>query len=466
MLFIDSLSPLGSSYDGLPPTAPIPAVLQTLACRLRPLPYLKWCRAQLGERFVVYPLDMPPLVFLCNSEDIRAIFTAPADVLLPGAGAAVAAPLFGGRSFMLAEGDTHMAVRAAITPALHRRVVEESAELVRAIVADAARAWPQDRVFSAHRPLRALALRVILRTIFGEEGALHRALHHCLLEMLEVASSLVLQEPRVRHLPGWHATWRRFVRWREQADGLVLELVRARREHLGERWMLDMLLASPGADGGAMSDSELRDHLVSLIIAGHETTASALAWALQLLAHHRPAQDRLAEEIASDDGEQYMTATIQEVLRHSPVFLFAAPRAVARPVEIGGWTYHPPAQLLACTYLLHHDPDLYPEPEMFRPERFLGAQPRPRLWLPWGGGRRVCLGRHLAIQEIKLVLRAILGERRIEPVGRAVERPAWRTVMVAPGSGCRVILRRRPLRRSASRVDRATVGAMERGGSF
>ncbi|HVR05088.1 MAG TPA: hypothetical protein VMS02_03535, partial [Solirubrobacteraceae bacterium] len=142
MLFIDRPSPLRSSRDGLPPTAPLPGALQTLACRVRPLPYLKWCRAHLGERFVVYPLDMPPLVFLCNSDDIRALFTAPADVLHPGAGAAVAAPLFGERSFMLAEGDAHMAVRSAITPALHRQVVQDNAELVRAFVAESVRSWP------------------------------------------------------------------------------------------------------------------------------------------------------------------------------------------------------------------------------------------------------------------------------------------------------------------------------------
>ena len=186
MLFIDRPSRLAPSRRGLPPTAPLPAALQTLACRVQPLSYLKWCRARLGERFVVYPVDMPPLVFLCNAEDIREVFTAPPDALHPGAGAAVAGPLFGARSFMLREGAAHMAVRGAITPAFHRQAVQRNAELVRAMVAEAVGAWPSDTVFAAHRPLRALTLRVILRTIFGEEGAAHRALHGRLLEMLKV----------------------------------------------------------------------------------------------------------------------------------------------------------------------------------------------------------------------------------------------------------------------------------------
>ena len=292
----------------------------------------------------------------------------------------------------------------------------------------------------------------------------------------------------MRHLPGWRATWQRFVRCRAEADALIYALIARRRAEIyrgaaasAKRGappadasggcpaadvdggaLLDTLIATPGADGAPMDAGELRDQLVSLVIAGHETTASALAWALQLLAHNPAVQERLAEEIAAGGGEQYMLATVQEVLRHSPVFIFAAPRAVARPIEIGGWVYRPPAHLLGCTYLLHHDPALYPEPERFRPERFLGAGPRARLWLPWGGGRRVCLGRHLAVLEITLVLRALLAERRVEPAAGSIERPGWRTVMVAPGAGCRVILRRRTPRHWETRADSDTVGTASR----
>ncbi len=447
----------------LPPTAPVPALFQTLACRLRPLAYLGWCRARYGDRFVVYPLDMPPLVFLCNPDDIRAVLTAPADVLHSGVGAMVAAPLFGESSFMLREGDDHMRIRAAITPAFHKGAIAANAEMVNSLIDDELRSWPLDTVFPTHDALRGLTLRIILRTIFGKEDDAHRALHRLLLDMLSVTASLVLQEPRIRHLPGWRGTWRRFMNRREQVDGLIFELIAQRRRDVGPgATMLDMLLDVSGYDGSPMPKRELRDHLVSTIIAGHETTASALAWAMQLLAHNRPVQERLAAEIDAGAGDEYLTATTYELLRHSPVFLFAAPRAVLRPIEIGGWVYRPPVHLLGCTYLMHHDSTLYPNPHEFRPERFLGCSPLSRRWLPWGGGRKICLGRHLAMQEMRLLLRALVAERRIEPARGAIERPSWRSVMVVPCAGSRVVLRLRRRRPAITAADGATVGCSPR----
>jgi cytochrome P450 len=332
---------------------------------------------------------------------------------------------------------------------------------VAAIVREEVRSWPLDQAFPSHPLLRALTLRVILRTIFGVEDAELRVLHRRLLGMLSVTASLVLQEPRVRYLPGWRRTWKQFISRRQEVDESILALLARRARAAGEHHdMLEMLLAVRRADGSSMSARELRDNLVSTIIAGHETTASALAWSFQLLAHSRRVQERLACEIDAGESDEYLTATIQEVLRHSPVFLFAAPRAVAKPIEIGDWVYHPPAHLLGCTYLVHHDPALYPNPQAFCPERFIGAAPQPRIWLPWGGGRKVCVGRHLALLEMQLVLRETLSERTLLPASAAVEHAHWRSVMVAPQKGSRVILRKRARgvrQRRAQVLESATV---------
>jgi cytochrome P450 len=368
--------------------------------------------------------------------------------------------LFGESSFMLMEEDAHMGVRNAITPAFHRKVVQEHSEVIAETVRYEVASWPQGAAFPSHSFLRALTLRIILRTVFGEEDQLVGELHGRLLEMLSVTASLVLQEPRVRHLPGWHGTWKRFIRERREVDELIFALIRRRTREASpqHRDVLEMLLATRQADGSPMSLRELRDNLVSMIIAGHETTASALAWAFQLLAHNQGVQERLAAAI--DGGaEEYLTATIQEVLRHSPVFLFAAPRAVVDSFELGGWTYRRPAHLLACTYLMHHDADLYPDPSSFRPERFLGSAPQPRIWLPWGGGRKVCVGRHLAILEMHAVLRETLSKYVLLPAGAVFERAHWRSVMVAPHTGSRVILRSRlrKVRRAERLLESATV---------
>ena len=257
-----------------------------------------------------------------------------------------------------------------------------------------------------HPRLRALTLTVILRRVFAGEQSqredLLLTLRDKALAMLTVTGSVVFPVPMLRHGPG-RTVWRRFLRHRSEVDTLIHGLIDERRHAGGaaDRDALAVLLAARNPEGAPMTRAQLRDNVMSLILAGHETTASQLAWAFQLLAHNPAVQRRLIEEIDGDAGDAYMTATIQEVLRHRPVFLFTIPRAVVQPIEIGGWTYEPPAHLLGCIYLLHHDPDVYPEPDEFRPERFLEGQPSPYAYLPWGGGRRRCPGSHLALLEMR-----------------------------------------------------------------
>jgi cytochrome P450 len=445
MQFTYSLQAAARVEDELPPAAPVPAAFQTLACRLWPFAYFERCRARYGDRFTVYPVDMLPLVFLADPQEVRAVLTAPASVLHTGAGGEIVAPLFGEDSFMLHEGEAHMCGRNAILPAFHRRVVLEHTEMVSEIVCREVASWPLGEPFAVYPRLRALTLKVIMSSLFGGEDPAFAELHERLLGMLTVMASMLLQEPRLRILPGWRGRWRRFVSQRSEVHRLIYTLIERRRntcERDGD--LLAMLLAARNQDGAAMSDRQVRDNLLSVLIAGHETTASELAWAFQLLAHNQSAQARLIEELDDAHGEEYLTATINEVLRHRPVFPFAVPRTVNQPIEIGGLTYHPPTRLLPCIYLVHHDPALYPAPHEFCPERFLSSPLRARVWLPWGGGRKRCLGQHLALLEMRTVLRATLAERQVLPASESIERARWRSVLVTPHAGSRVILRGRP----------------------
>jgi cytochrome P450 len=187
---------------------------------------------------------------------------------------------------------------------------------------------------------------------------------------------------------------------------------------------------------------QIRDDLMSVILAGHETTASELAWAFQLLAHHPTTTERLVNGLENGD-DRYLAATVQEVLRHRPVFLFTIPRVVNAPFEIAGRTFHPPVHLVGCIHLMHHDPAVYEDPERFLPERFLAAEVPSEVWMPWGGGRKRCPGHHLAVLEMQLVLRTVLSELRVLPVTNRVETARWRSVIVTPGRGSRVVLSRR-----------------------
>jgi cytochrome P450 len=436
----------------LPSSAPLPAAIQTLAFWRHPHAYLEWCRRRYGTRFTIAPVGMAPMVFMTDPSDIRAIVRAPADVLHPGAGAGVIAPLVGEGSFMLAEEDEHLHRRRAILPAFHQRLIQEHAEMVEQIVMCEVASWPLGTAVAIHPYLRGLTLRVILRTVFGHEDVRVRELHAKLFAMLTVTASLTLQEPQLRRLPGWRVGWKRFLAERAGVDRIIVGLIEdALQTRPRDTSLLGMLLDVDDVERGPTRIKQIRDDIMSVILAGHETTASELAWAFQLLAYDRGVSRRLVDDLDSG-GERYLGATVHEVLRHRPVFLFTIPRVVRRPLEIAGATYHPPLQLVGCIHLMQHDNGLYPEPHAFRPERFLDSSPRPDVWLPWGGGRKRCPGHHLAIMEMQTVLRTVLSHLEILPVGMRIETARWRSVIVTPGRGSRVILRMRranPWRRSS-----------------
>jgi cytochrome P450 len=426
----------------LPPGPRLPQALQTLLFWGAPLGLLEWCRARYGSRFTLRAIDQPPLVFLSDPREVRAMLTAPADLLAPGEGGATITPIVGARSFMLLDGEEHLAGRRAILPYYRSECVQRHEPRLRELIEREVATWPRERPIALHPRLRALALEIVLRTIFADapEEQLRR-LHERLLAMLSITAGPLLSLPALRRGPG-RLRWSRFVRERGEVDELIAQLV-AERAGGGED-VLAALLAARGIDGARMNAHELRDNVMSIVLAGHETTAAELAWALQLIAHHRPVQECLISELDGGSGESYLHATIHEVLRHRPVFLFTIPRAVRAPIEIGGITYRPPAALLGCIYLMHHDPVRYRRPELFAPERFLGpaaqATAQGPAWVPWGGGRKRCPGLHMATLEMRLLLRAVLARATITPAGRRLERARWRSVVVTPWRGSRVVL--------------------------
>jgi cytochrome P450 len=428
----------------LPPSAPLPIAAQTLAVWRDPHRYLTWCRNRYGPRFTVRTIGLPPLVFMSDPSDIMAIVRAPADILHPGAGAAVIAPLVGEHSFMLSEEDNHLEGRRAILPAFQHRRVQAHSEMINGIVTQAVALWPRDRPVAIHPYLRALSLKIILRTIFGQENAHQVELHSRLLRMLTITASLTLQEGQLRPIPPWRRLWAGFLSERAAVHKLVDELI-SEEAHAPAResGLLTILLEGTASSEDQDADQrQIRDDLMSVILAGHETTAAQLAWAFQLLAHHPATSARLVASLENGE-DSYLTATVQEVLRHRPVFLFTIPRVVNAPFEMAGRTFNPPVHLMGCIYLMQHDPAVYEHPHRFTPERFLGTEPPPELWMPWGGGRKRCPGHHLAVLEMQIVLRTVLSELDVLPVADQIETARWRSVIVTPGRGSRIVLRSR-----------------------
>ncbi len=430
---------MGGARRALPPGLPLPAAAQTFVFWRWPLAYLTHCRRRYGSRFTLHATSQPPLVFLSDTEDIGAVFAVSSQALRAGEGGRSICPIVGERSFMLADDERHRYGRRTVLAGLGRRRLEPHAQMVARVAASAVASWPKDAAVVLYPRLRALTLEVILRTLTGcYDGDLDGrllVLRDRILAMLDIAASPLLVEPHLRRGPG-RRVWQRFLRNRALVDEILHDLVD--EESLGG--LLFQFRGSYVRQGNE-DRRELRDNAMSLILAGHETTASQLAWAFQLLAHNPSVQQCLAHEVAAEATEEYLTATIQETLRHRCVFLFAVPRSVADAIEVNSRHYQSPACLLPCIYLVHHDSTLYPQPHTFRPARFLEAPPDPRKWLPWGGGGRRCPGLHLAMLEMKTVLRTVLTHATIEATSARMEQPSWRSVIVTPNAGSRVVLR-------------------------
>lgn len=425
----------------LPPGSRMPAVLQTIGWWSRPLAFMTRRQRKLGSPFVLKLLGQPIFVTLTDPADIRALLTAPPDVLHPGEGARLLEPIVGPNSVILLDEAVHMEQRKLMLPAFHGDRMQRLTGLMEELTARELDAWPIGEPVELHPRLQALTLEIILRAVFGlDEGPRLDLLRRLLPRILDFGDSPVSLLPPLQRAMRGRGRFGRFERDRAAVDRELFALMEERRGEQGvERDdVLAMLLAARHSDGSPMSDEEIRDELVTALVAGHETTASSLGFAFEQLARSPEVQERLRE---GDDA--YLDATINEVLRRRPVLPIPEPRLVVRPFEVGGRTYQPGVVLTAGAYLVHHDPEIYPDPYAFRPERFLERKPGTYTFLPFGGGRRRCLGASFALLEMRIVLRAA-AERFT--VGAEGPRPQTRRRMITitPGDGARVTLTARP----------------------
>jgi cytochrome P450 len=441
---------------GLPPGPSYPSAIQSIGFWTRPFAFLRQCRDRYGKRFTIRLPLSPPFVMLTDPAEVKEVFTAPPDVLRPGQGARVLEPVVGSNSVLLLDESAHMGQRKLMLPAFHGERMERLTGLMEEVTTEELAQLPRNAPVELHSRMQDLTLRIILRAVFGlDPGARFETLRERLQKMLEFGDKPISLMPppkdslaaRIAESAGPFA---RFVRMQAEVDKLLFELIAERRAEGGDRDdVLAMLLEARHEDGSPMSEQEIRDELLTLLVAGHETTASTLAWAFERLGQDPRVLGRLVKEI--DAGEDnYLTATIQETLRIRPVLPNVAPRLVAKPVEIGGWTYPVGCSLVLNSYLIHHDPEIYPDPDRFQPERFLDQQPGTYTWIPFGGGRRRCLGASFAMLEMKIVLRSALSTFELQAEATSPEVARRRNITVRPSHGAQAVLAER--RRAAVAV--------------
>ena len=434
----------------LPPGPRSPKLVQSIGLWSRMVPYAERLRRRFGKRFTIRLIGTPTWVVHSEPEHVKEIFTAAPDVLHPGEGARILAPVVGANSVILLDEAAHMEQRKLMLPAFHGEKMKRLAGLMEEVTEREVASWPRGEPVEMHPRMQHLTMEIILRAVFGlDPGERLDALRDRLSGMLEFGDRPISLSPPPEEGLAARALERfgpfaRFLELQRQADALIFELIDERRAEEGERDdILSMLLDARHSDGSPMSAQELRDELMTMLVAGHETTASSLSWAFERLTRTPAVLGRLVEEIDCGDGDAYLTATIQETLRRRPVLPNAAPRLAVREVEVGGWTYPPGVALVVSTYLLHHDADVYPDPYSFRPERFLEEGPGTYTRTPFGGGRRRCLGASFATQEMKIVLRSVLAACSLAPGLDGPELTRRRNITVRPGEGASTILRDR-----------------------
>jgi cytochrome P450 len=423
----------------------MPVALQTLGTWTRPTAFLERARRRYGPRFTVRLIGQPPMVMFSDPQEIKEIFQAPPEVLHPGEGARILEPLLGRHSVILLDEAPHLEQRKLMLPAFHGERMQRLSGLMGELAVRELESWPREQVIALHPRLQRLTLEIILRTVFGlEQGARLDALRDLLTRILTFSESPLSLLPPLPPALNRFGPPARLERLRLQVDELIFALIDERRRDGSDGDdVLALLLAAKHDDGTPMSADELRDELMTALVAGHETTASQLAWAFERLAREPDVRARLQEELDRDEEDLYLTATINEILRLQPVLPNAEPRLVKQPVEIGGVRYPPGVSLFANAWLVHHDPAIYPDPYAFRPERFLSQQPGTYTWIPFGGGRRRCLGASFALLEMKIVLGAVLRRFELSPGGARRERTRRRSITISPAAGCQVALRDR-----------------------
>ncbi len=449
------------SDDGLPPGPSLPEVVQLTSWLYRPFPFLTRCREQFGP---VFSLRFPrmKIVAFTRPDDIREIFTGPTDVMYAGKANENLGPIVGKNSLLLLDGPTHLRERKLLLPPFHGARMQAYGAAMRDITEAAVARFPIGKRFELHAPMQAITLDVILRTVFGvEEGARFSALRDAITHLTNNFTALAMV-PWLQKDLGPRSPWGSFVRARERVDALLYEQIADRRRELGRGQdqgdILSLMLSARYEDGAPMSDIALRDELMTLLAAGHETSATVLPWAFHFLATHPDVQTRAAEEARAALGANagtgsadpsafqrldYIDAVVKETMRRRPV-IAAVGRILTQAHRIAGREIPKGTLVSPSIYLAQHEPESWPEPRRFDPTRFLGAQqPSPYAYLPFGGGARRCIGLAFAHYEMRIVIATILSRFHVHPARGVDITPVRRGVTIAPSHGMPVILERR-----------------------
>ena len=418
----------------------LPRLMQTLLGVMRPVEARLRMQERHGSVFRSNDAIAGELFHIADHELIQQIFKwkpAEYNVAEPRQ---VMEPVTGPSSILLLDAERHMRMRKLTLPPFHGEAIAHYAELIEQITNREIDTWQEGETIRTRTVAQRVTMEVIIRAVFGITDPGRIAELQRVLPRLSSPNPLLLL---IQKDLGPRSPWGRFVRLREHVDRLLYEEIEQRRDDPDRDSRTDILTLLLGArdeEGDPLTDRELRDQLITLLLAGHETTATSIGWAFERLLRTPAALERLTREVEAGDSSDYLDAVVKETLRVRPVVpeVFRAPTA---PVELGGYLFAPGTQLAASILLVQYDPELYPpDPQAFRPERFLEGAPEPYTWVPFGGGVRRCLGAAFATLEMKVVISTILSRTRLRAPQATGERARFRGVTLLPSRGGEAIV--------------------------
>jgi cytochrome P450 len=421
----------------------MPRGLQTAIWSRQAQWMLEQSRARFGDMFTIKIAHEGTWVMVSDPDLVKQVFTGDPKVFHAGEGNAILRPILGDNSVLVLDEKPHISQRRLLLPPFHGERMQGYGETMAAIAAREIEGWPTGTPYKLRPRMQAIALEIILETVFGvHDRERMDPLRAALRDFLDLTTDprfllpVVLIGPeRIRRI----SAFRRRI---DRVDELIYAEIAERRlaeDLAGRDDILSVLAAARHEDGSPMSDVEIRDELLTLLVAGHETTATALSWAMERLTRHPEKLERLRAEALAGKEETYLTATIQETLRLRPVIVLVI-RKLTEPVEIGGYELPAGASVTPSIHLVHRDPEVYPEPDRFLPERFLETPPGTYTWIPFGGGVRRCLGAAFAQFEMAVVLKELVKRHQIAPAHLKSERPFRRAITETPRHDAEVIL--------------------------
>jgi cytochrome P450 family 110 len=435
------------------PTIRTPAPIQLWQWISNPLKYLHNYDQQCGDICAVTMSgSLNQAILVSNPQTIQQLLTNdPKQFAAPGSINQILKPFLGARGVILLDGAEHRQRRQLLMPQFHGDKVRAYSELICAVTKDLVEKWSVGETINLREQMQSISLSVILQAVFGlYKGERYDRIRDGLIKVLSLIesplnASFLLIPPLQQDLGAW-SPWGRFVRDREVLDRLIYQEITDRRHNYDSNRsdILTLLIGAEDADGNGMTDTELHDELMTLLFAGHETTATAISWAIYWVNYLPEVKQKLLAELATIGTDRdplaisklpYLNAVCAETLRIYPVAMLTFPRITQETVTLQGYEIEPGRMISGCIYLTHHREDIYPEPHLFKPERFLERQFSPYEYLPFGGGSRRCIGMALAQLELKLVLVEMLAHCQLELVGELPVVPVRRGITLGPKGG-------------------------------